>query len=67
MCWLTSKECCAGSLHVKKEETIYYPCIVCKNGVIFNDREVNHEHLFQSPLMDNYFIWTKHGKTQPWI
>jgi hypothetical protein len=33
--------------------------------VIFKDREVICEHLVQSGFMDNYFIWTKHGETQP--
>jgi hypothetical protein len=27
--------------------------------------EVIHEHLVWSGFMDNYFIWTKHGETQP--
>jgi hypothetical protein len=27
----------------QKEETIYCPCKVCKNVVIFKDREVIHE------------------------
>jgi hypothetical protein len=38
----------------QKEETIYCPCKVCKNVVIFKDREVIHEHLAQSGFMDNY-------------
>jgi hypothetical protein len=29
----------------QKEETIYCPCKVCKNDVMFKDREVIHEHL----------------------
>jgi transcription elongation factor Elf1 len=49
----------------QKEETIYCPCKVCKNVVMFKDREVIHEYLVQSGFMDNYFIWTKHGETQP--
>jgi hypothetical protein len=48
----------------QKEETIYCPCKVCKNDVIFKDREVIHEHLVRSGFIDNYFIWTKHGETQ---
>jgi nitrite reductase/ring-hydroxylating ferredoxin subunit len=48
----------------QKEETIFCPCKVCKNVVIFKDREVIHEHLVRSGFMDNYFIWTKHGETQ---
>jgi hypothetical protein len=48
----------------QKEETIYCPCKVCKNDVIFKDREVIHEHLVCSGFMDNYFIWINHGETQ---
>jgi hypothetical protein len=48
-----------------KEETIYGPCKVCKNVVLFKDREVIREHLVQSGFIDNHFIWTKHGETQP--
>jgi hypothetical protein len=40
----------------QKEDTIYYPCKVCKNIVMFNDREVIREHFVQSGFMDNYFI-----------
>jgi hypothetical protein len=32
---------------------------------MFKDREVIREHLVRSGFMDNYFIWTKHGETQP--
>jgi hypothetical protein len=49
----------------QKEETIYCPCKVCKNVVMFKDHEVIREHLVRSGFMDNYFIWTKHGETQP--
>jgi hypothetical protein len=49
----------------QKKEIIYCPCKVCKNDVIFKDREVIREHLVRSGFMDNYFIWTKHGETQP--
>jgi hypothetical protein len=48
----------------QKEETIYYPCNVCKNIVMFKDYEVICEHLVRSGFVDNYFIWTKHGETQ---
>jgi hypothetical protein len=48
----------------RKEETIYCPCKVCRNDVMFKDCEVIREHLFQSGFMDNYFIWTKHSETQ---
>jgi hypothetical protein len=50
----------------QKEETIYCPWKVCENDVMFKDCEVIREHLVQSGFMDNYFIWTKHGETQPW-
>jgi hemerythrin-like domain-containing protein len=36
----------------QKEETIYYPCRVFKNVVMFKDREVIREHLVWSG-----FIW----------
>jgi hypothetical protein len=49
----------------QKEEKIYCPCKVCKNVVMFKDREVIYEHLVWSDFMDNYFTWTKHGETQP--
>jgi hypothetical protein len=49
----------------QKEETIYCPYKVCKNVVMLKDHEVIGEHLIQSGFMDNYFIWTKHGETQP--
>jgi hypothetical protein len=51
----------------QKEETIYCPCKVCKNDVMFKDHEVIREHLVQSGFMDNYFIWAKHSETQPGI
>jgi hypothetical protein len=47
-----------------KEETIYFPCKVCKNVVMFEDCEVIHEHLVRTGFMDNYLISTKHGETQ---
>jgi hypothetical protein len=49
----------------QKEETIYCPCKVCKNVVMFKDGKVICKHLIQRNFMDNYFIWTKHGETQP--
>jgi hypothetical protein len=52
-------------LHVRKKRR--YTCKVCKNDVMFKDREVICEHLVRSGFMDNYFIWTKHGGTQPRI
>jgi hypothetical protein len=51
----------------QKEETIYFPCKVCKNDVIFKNCEVIREHLVRNGFMDNYFIWTKHDETQPRI
>jgi hypothetical protein len=48
----------------QKEETIYCPCKICKNDVMFKDHEVIYEHLVRSGFMDNYFIWTKHSETQ---
>jgi hypothetical protein len=32
---------------------------------MFKYHEVIREHLDQSGFMDNYFIWAKHGETQP--
>jgi hypothetical protein len=40
----------------QKEETVYYPCKVCKNDVMLKDCEVIREHLVWSGFMDNYFI-----------
>jgi hypothetical protein len=41
----------------QKEETIYCPCKVGKDDVMFKDHEVICEHLVWSGFMDNYFIW----------
>jgi hypothetical protein len=30
-------------------------------------RQIIQEHLVRSGFMDNYFIWSKHGETQPRI
>jgi hypothetical protein len=49
---------------LQKEETISCPYKVCKNAVMFKDREAILEHMVQSGFMDNYFIWTTHGETQ---
>jgi hypothetical protein len=49
----------------KKEDTIYCPFKICKNVVMFKDHEVIHEYLVYTGFMNNYFIWTKHGETQP--
>jgi hypothetical protein len=51
----------------EKEEAIYFPCKLCNNNVmyLYKDREIIREHLVRSGFMDNYFIWSKHGETQP--
>jgi hypothetical protein len=53
----------------EKEKEIYCPCKVCNNNMmyLYKDREIIHEHLFRSGFMDNYFIWNKHGDTEPRI
>jgi hypothetical protein len=42
----------------EKEETIYCPCKVCNNNVMYlhEDHETIREHLVQSGFMHNYFI-----------
>jgi hypothetical protein len=50
----------------KKEETMYCPGKLCNNMIyLYKDHELIHKHLVQSGFMDNYFIWSKHGETQP--
>jgi hypothetical protein len=51
----------------EKEEAIYYPCKVCNNNMmyLYENSEIIHEHLVRSGFMNNYFIWSKHGETQP--
>jgi hypothetical protein len=51
----------------EKGEAIYCPCKVCNNNMIYmyKDCEIIREHLVRSGFMDNYFIWRKHGETQP--
>jgi hypothetical protein len=53
----------------EKEEAIYCPCKVCNNNVmyLYKDHEIIHEYFIRSGFMDNYFIWSKHGDTQPRI
>jgi hypothetical protein len=34
---------------------------------LYIDHEIIREHLVHSGFMDNYFIWSKHGETQPRI
>jgi hypothetical protein len=59
----------AAAQHTTREieEAIYYPCKVCNNNVmyLYKDHEIIYEHLVQSGFMYNYFIWSKHGQTQP--
>jgi hypothetical protein len=51
----------------EKKEAIYCPCKVYNNNVmyLYIDHEIRYEHLVHSGFMDNYFIWSKHGETQP--
>jgi hypothetical protein len=51
----------------EKEEAIYCPCKVCNNNVmyLYKEHEIICEHLVRSGFMDNYFICSKHGETQP--
>jgi alpha-glucuronidase len=53
----------------EKEEAIYCRYKVCNNNMmyLYKDHEIIHEHLVWSGFMDNYFIWSKHGETQPRI
>jgi hypothetical protein len=51
----------------EKEEAIYCPHKVCNNDLmyLYTDHEIIREYLVRRGFMDNYFIWSKHGKTQP--
>jgi hypothetical protein len=51
----------------EKEVAIYCPCKVSNNNMIYmyTYHEIIREHLVHSGVMDNYFIWSKHGETQP--
>jgi hypothetical protein len=51
----------------EKEDAIYCNCKVCNNNAmyLYNDHEIICKHLVWSGFMDNYFIWSKHGETQP--
>jgi hypothetical protein len=53
----------------EKEEAIYCSCKVCNNNMmyLYKDHEIIHKHLVWSGFIDNYFIWSKHGETQPRI
>jgi hypothetical protein len=53
----------------ENEEAIYCPCKVCNNNMLYlyTDHEIIREHLVHSGFIDNYFIWSKHGETQPRI
>jgi hypothetical protein len=53
----------------EKKGAIYYPCKVCNNNnmmYMYKDHKIIYEYLVHSGFMDNYFIWSKHGETQPW-
>jgi hypothetical protein len=62
-------EAAAQHATCEKDGAIYCPCKVCNNNVIYlyKDHEIIHEHLVHSGFIDNYFIWSKHGETQPKI
>jgi hypothetical protein len=51
----------------EKEEAIYCTCKVYNNNVmyLYTDHEIICEHLVHSGFMNNYFIWSKHGKIEP--
>jgi hypothetical protein len=51
----------------EKKEAIYCPCKVCNNNMmyLYTDHEITCKHLIRRGFMDNYFIWRKHGETQP--
>jgi hypothetical protein len=51
----------------EKEEAIYCPCNVCNNNMmyLYKEHEIISKHLVHNGFMDNYFIWSKHGETQP--
>jgi hypothetical protein len=51
----------------EKEEAICCLCKVCNNNVmyLYTDHEIICEHLVRSGFMNNYFIWSKNGETQP--
>jgi hypothetical protein len=42
----------------EKEETIYYPCKIYNNNVmyLYKYHEIIHKHLVRSGFMENYFI-----------
>jgi hypothetical protein len=52
-----------------KEEAIYCPFKVWNNNMmyLYKGHEIICKHLIQSGFMDNYFIWSRHGETQPMI
>jgi hypothetical protein len=59
----------AAAQHATREmeEAIYCPCKVCNNNVmhLYIDHKIIHKHLVHSGFVDNYFIWSKNGETQP--
>jgi hypothetical protein len=49
----------------EKKEAIYCPCKICNNNMMYLYKDCECEHLVHTGFMDNYFIWSKHGETQP--
>jgi hypothetical protein len=51
----------------EEEEAIYYPYKLCNNNVIYlyKYHEIICEMFICSGFIDNYFIWSRHGETQP--
>jgi hypothetical protein len=51
----------------EKQDAIFCPCRVCNNNVmyLYTNPKIICENLVQSDFMDNYFIWSKLGETQP--
>jgi hypothetical protein len=62
-------EAAAQHTTCEKEEVIYCPCKVCNNNVmyLYTDYGIIRAHVVRNGFMDNYFIWSKHGETQPRI
>ena len=45
-----------------KMKHIYYPCIYCKNIIVFDDTKQITSHLVYREFMKDYLIWTNHGE-----
>jgi hypothetical protein len=62
-------EAAAQHATCEKEMTIYCPCKVCNNNVVYlyKDHKIISEQLVCSGFMDNYFIYSMDGETQPRI